>query len=195
MNKQNKTDLLLLVGVSGCGKSTVAETLCSLFDFQEIPSHTTRLKRTGEKDQYEVSAGEKPAYFFISEEEFLEKVNNGEFIENVKFGTAYYGVHKSNVLEGSRIVLVVEPEGAKQITKFYKNSETVNVTLVYLNISLETQIQRMLNRGDTKEMIDKRLSFDDIRERAPELNFDLVFNTEKYSALKIANLINTSIEE
>ncbi len=195
MKNNVKTNLLLLIGVSGCGKSTVAENLCSKHGFQEIPSHTTRAKRIGEKDQYEVEPGEKPAYFFISEEEFLDRVNKGEFIENVKFGASYYGVHKSNVLEGSKIALVVEPEGAKQIAKFYKNSDTVNLTTVYLNISLETQIKRMLNRGDTQDMVNKRLSFDDIRERANEINFDLVFNTEKYSASKIANLINSSIEE
>lgn len=195
LSKKSLTELLLIIGVSGSGKSTIAKKLCEKYSFQEIASHTTRDKRKGEKSQFDVSEGEKPDYIFVSRADFQEMVNKGEFIENVEFGGNFYGVHKSRILSGSRIVLVVEPEGAKQITKFYENDTSVNLTKIYLDISLETQTNRMLDRGDTQEMIDKRLSFDDIRERAKELSFDLIFNTEKYSADKIAYLINASIEE
>lgn len=195
LSKKSLTELLLIIGVSGSGKSTIAKKLCEKYSFQEIASHTTRDKRKGEKSQFDVSEGERPDYIFVSKADFQEMVNKGEFIENVEFGGNFYGVHKSRILSGSRIVLVVEPEGAKQITKFYENDSSVNLTKIHLDISLETQTNRMLDRGDTQEMIDKRLSFDDIRERAKELSFDLIFNTEKYSADKIAYLINASIEE
>lgn len=195
LSKEGITELLLIIGVSGSGKSTIAKKLCEKYSFQEIASHTTRDKRKGEKSQFDVSEGERPDYIFVSKADFQEMVNKGEFIENIEFGGNFYGVHKSRILTGSRIALVVEPEGAKQISKFYENDKTVNLTKIYLDISLETQTKRMLDRGDTQEMIDKRLSFDDIRERASEINFDLVFNTEKYSADKITSLINSSIEE
>ena len=195
LSKTGLTELLLIIGVSGSGKSSIAKKLCEKYNFQEIASHTTRDKRKGEKSQFDVSEGERPDYIFVSKTDFQEMVNKGEFIENIEFGGNFYGVHKSRILTSSRIALVVEPEGAKQITKFYENDTSVYLTKIYLNISIETQVKRMLDRGDTQEMIDKRLSFVDIRERAGEINFDLVFNTEKYSADKITSLINSSIEE
>lgn len=195
MLKNEKTHIVLLTAVSGGGKSTVAKKLCTNFGAVETTSHTTRRKRSGEKDQFEVLPGEKPSYFFISKEEFEAGISNNEFIEHVKFGDNYYGVHKSQSGLSEFLVIVVEPEGQKQINKFYENDDSVIITNVLLIIKEETQIERMRLRGDSEEDIKQRMKIDNIRETSKELTFDLVFNAEVYSADAIANMIFQSLKE
>ena len=74
---QNRGLLIVVSGFSGVGKSTVISKM-----FQKMPnlrfsvSCTSRKPRTGEKDGVD--------YYFITEEEFVKKVKNGEFVEAVK---------------------------------------------------------------------------------------------------------------
>ena len=77
-------NLIVLSGPSGVGKGTVLRRL--LKDYKDIEysiSATTRPGRKGEihgKD-----------YFFLSEEEFFQMVDNNQFIEWAKVHNNYYG--------------------------------------------------------------------------------------------------------
>jgi len=197
-----KIDLYTITGVSGAGKSTLAEVMCKDYGFTETISHTTRVPREGEITEKTAKENEKIAYFFITKAIFRRMENLGEFIESVTFGDNKYGVHKSQVLnysEKSKIVIVVEPEGARQIKAWAKKNsseeKSICVTSVLLNISEDTQIKRMRLRGDKPKDIAKRLEDDNIRERIEIDNFDLILNAEKLSAEKIAAITVSLIEE
>jgi hypothetical protein len=183
-----------------------------MYGYVETISHTTRPPRKGELTQHTAKEGEKPAYFFTSEEDFENMID--EFIENVTFGGNRYGVHESQVVDHNKVVLVVEPDGESQIKEWAKkvNDNLINsiskflstrtgklgkeikVKSFSLEIPIETQIERMRSRGDSEEDIEKRMKFDDIRERSVNTDFAAKFNTTIFSAAQIAKLIAMSTE-
>lgn len=193
--KNIKKTLVLLVSPSGGGKSTVAEIMCAN-GYMETISHTTRIKRTGEKDQHEVKIGERNSYFFVTNSEFNDLVASGEMLEHVIFGGNQYGVHSGQIIDHDKVILVCEPEGVKQIQLWAQNQEEdYNVVVCYLDISKELQVERMLSRGDSMDSIEARMAADDIRERVLELEVDLTFNVKSYSANDIADIIMYSVQK
>ena len=73
-----------MCGPSGTGKSTVLKRLFADYpgQFGFSISHTTRQPRSGEQNGRE--------YHFVTEEEFMRRVENGEFLEWAKFGGNWY---------------------------------------------------------------------------------------------------------
>ncbi|MFL2084082.1 guanylate kinase, partial [Leuconostoc mesenteroides] len=76
--------LIVLSGPSGVGKGTVRKAIFEeeSIDFQYSISATTRQPRAGEVD------GED--YFFVTREQFEEKINNGDMLEYAKYVSNYY---------------------------------------------------------------------------------------------------------
>jgi len=65
--------LIVLVGPSGVGKSTISRSLAERMHLKYIASATTRKKT--EQDL------EGKAYDYVDEETFVKKLENGEFLE------------------------------------------------------------------------------------------------------------------
>lgn len=85
--------LIVLSGPSGVGKGTVRKAIFEEegIDFQYSISATTRQPRVGEVD------GED--YFFVSREEFEQKIVNGDMLEYAQYVNNYYGTPKSFIDE------------------------------------------------------------------------------------------------
>ena len=62
--------IIALIGEAGAGKDTLMKEFLKQHDFHEIISCTTRPPREGEKNGVN--------YFYYSEKDFLEKVNNNK---------------------------------------------------------------------------------------------------------------------
>ena len=114
--KLDKQGLLIVIsGPSGVGKGTVRKALFQRSDHDLVYSisMTTRKPRNGEVD------GED--YYFVSREEFEERIKNDQFLEYAQFVGNYYGTPKDKVLEqlnqGHEVVLEIEVNGASQIKK------------------------------------------------------------------------------
>ena len=72
------TPVFVVTGTSGAGKGTLEKALLvQIPDLALAVSATTRDRREGEEDGRE--------YWFISSEEFEEKLRAGEFLEYVEF--------------------------------------------------------------------------------------------------------------
>jgi guanylate kinase len=69
-----------MCGPSGTGKSTLLTPLLAAHpdSFGFSVSHTTRAPRAGEVDGQH--------YYFVTKEEFMKRVDNGEFLEWAQFG-------------------------------------------------------------------------------------------------------------
>jgi len=103
---------------AGTGKTTLVQMLT-----HEIPrviasvSFTTRPPR----------AGEIPGvhYHFINEEEFLRRIDTGDFLEYVQLYGTYYGTSRSWVEEeqqkGNHVLLVIDTQGAMQLRGKFKS--------------------------------------------------------------------------
>ena len=113
MNKEfSRYGILFVVSApSGAGKTTLCAALRQTPDFVYSVSCTTRVPRAGEID------GED--YHFISEEEFLQRIVAGEFLEHAKVHGKYYGTLRepilSNLRKGVDVLIDVDTQGAAAI--------------------------------------------------------------------------------
>ena len=114
-----KPFLLVLSSPSGGGKTTIARSLLQARDdLGYSVSATTRPRRDGERDGVD--------YHFMSRDEFLRRVDAGEFLEWATYAGNLYGTLRSEIdqifARGRTAVLDVEIEGARQIRANFPNS-------------------------------------------------------------------------
>mgnify|MGYP000925371482 CR=1 FL=1 len=158
-------NLIVLSGPSGVGKGTVLRRL--LKDYKDIEysiSATTRPGRKGEihgKD-----------YFFLSEEEFFQMVDNNQFIEWAKVHNNYYGTPREYVektlQDGRDIILEIDIQGARKVRETYP--EAVYVFLLPPSFS---ELEKRLNKRGTEDEKTKELRLKNAREELKELvNYD-----------------------
>ena len=132
--------LLVLSSPSGGGKTTIARSLLQARDdLAYSVSATTRPMRAGEKDGVD--------YFFLPREEFLRRVEAGEFLEWATYGGNLYGTLRAEIerifARGRTAVLDIEIEGARQLRASFPNS----LHLFVLPPSAEVLVSRLAGRN------------------------------------------------
>jgi guanylate kinase len=144
--------VFVVTGTSGAGKGTLERALLSQMpELQLAVSATTRSRREGEQDGRE--------YWFISQQEFDEKLQAGEFLEYVEFpwgqrsGTLRSEI--ARIRDAGRIPLLdLEPQGALDV----KNSVPGAVTVFVEAPSFEENERRLRERATESEgEIEERL--------------------------------------
>jgi guanylate kinase len=104
--------VFVITGPSGAGKGTLIKRLVERLPELEVAvSATTRPQRPAEEDGRE--------YWFLSEVEFNERVEAGDFLEHVTFVGARYGTLASEIDrisgEGRVCILELEIDGALRV--------------------------------------------------------------------------------
>ena len=147
---KSKGDLIIISGTTCAGKGTVIKKLLANHnDIVLSTSYTSRPKRESELDGVD--------YYFVSQEEFENKIKNGDFLEyaQVQYG-AYYGTPKKEVLElldsGKDVILEIDVQGAKQIKELYPET----ILIFIMAPSMREVKRRIMMRGD--ENIDQIIS-------------------------------------
>ncbi len=144
--------LLILSGPSGSGKDTVIDCLLKRDDQIVCSvSMTTRKPRPGEQDGVN--------YFFVSKEEFEQKIAQDEMLEWAKYGENYYGTPKTPILkwiaEGKTVILNIEVQGAGKI----KEQMPEVRTMFLMPPSVQALRARLKGRGtESDEEIEKRIA-------------------------------------
>ena len=148
-NKKPHGLLIVLVGPSGVGKSTISNLLRERLDVAYIESATTRPKKPGDE------LGKK--YDHITADEFFRRLDHDEFLEYAQVHGDYYGTPKHPALDylydGKDVLFEIDVQGALQIRYQYPDALLVFI----LPPSGATLRQRLLDRGrDAAEDMDKR---------------------------------------
>jgi len=145
--------LIVLSGPSGVGKGTVRKAIFEEdgIDFQYSISATTRQPRIGEVN------GED--YFFVSREDFEEKISNGDMLEYAQYVNNYYGTPKSFIDEtlasGRDVFLEIDVQGALQV----KSKMPEGVYIFLTPPDLTNLRERLVGRGtDSQDVIEKRVT-------------------------------------
>lgn len=157
MSKQfTRSGILFVVSApSGAGKTTLCDALRQTPDFIYSVSCTTRGPRAGEIE------GED--YHFLSEQDFLQRIKAGDFLEYAQVHGKYYGTLRkpicAHLAEGVDVLIDVDTQGAESIRRF--EDEFVRRALCDVFImppDLEELRRRLMKRGtETEEQIDLRL--------------------------------------
>lgn len=152
MKKMNHKGILIVVsGFSGAGKGTLMKQLVHAYDNYALSvSMTTRNPRPGEEEGKE--------YFFVSKDEFEEKIAKDGLIEYANYCDNYYGTPREYVekqLEkGKDVILEIEIQGALKIKKKFPTA-----LLMFVMPPDAAELKRRLEgRGtESQDVIAKRL--------------------------------------
>jgi guanylate kinase len=148
--KLNERGLLVVIsGPSGVGKGTVRKALFNMpgHNLTYSVSMTTRNMRPGEVDGKD--------YYFVSREEFKERIKEGKFLEHAEFVGNYYGTpldRVNNELDnGNEVVLEIEVDGALQVKE--KMPDCVMIFIV--PPGKQALYDRLRRRGTEEEEVIK----------------------------------------
>lgn len=94
-SKEKKEVILAIIGPSAAGKDTLARELSERLDCKSLVSDTTRPRRKGEIDGVD--------YNFLTKAEFLDKIDNKEYLEWTNFKGWFYGTPKSQIKDNISI--------------------------------------------------------------------------------------------
>ena len=151
-----KGAFIIVSAPSGSGKSTIIKWLMDNHPELNLyfsVSCTSRPPRGSEQNGVE--------YFFLSPEEFRERIARDEFLEYEEvYADRFYGTLKAQVEQqadkGQNVVFDVDVKGGCNIKKYYGDRA---LSLFIQPPSVEALRQRLVNRGtDTPEVIESRLA-------------------------------------
>jgi guanylate kinase len=138
--------LVIISAPSGSGKSTIINYILSQgVDLQFSISATSREPRGNEQNGVE--------YYFLSKEDFHDKIRNGEFLEYEEvYSGLYYGTLKSEInrifAENKNVILDLDVVGGCNVKKHYRD----NSLLIFIQPpSIEELKKRLEARGTDTE--------------------------------------------
>lgn len=150
----NTNRLIILTAPSGAGKTSITRFLLEKYDRLSFSvSATTRKPRTGEKDGID--------YYFISVEDFQNKINSQAFVEwEMVYEGKYYGTLKSSLQQiwdaGKVPVLDIDVQGAVHVQQQFPGT---SLTIFIEPPSLEVLKMRLETRqSETPQSLETRLN-------------------------------------
>lgn len=165
---EKKGKIFVISSPSGGGKTTIVRSILS--EFPEIifsVSATTRPKRPDEIDGVH--------YYFLTEEQFLEKIKNDEFIEWERFYDYYYGTLKTfvidNIQKGKSVLLEIDVKGALSVKKIFPDA-----ILIFIDVPSIEELVNRLKRRKTESEADLQKRIDRAKmELSYKDKFDYIF--------------------
>ncbi len=178
----NMGKLIIFSAPSGSGKSTIINRLMQHPELHLAfsISCTSRAPRGTEKNGVE--------YFFLSPEEFKQRITNDEFLEYEEVYTdRFYGTLKQQVetqaARGENVVFDVDVKGGCNIKQFYGDRA---LSIFIQPPSIEELRKRLTGRAtDTPEVIEQRIA---------RAEFELSF-APKFDRIVVNDDLDRAVEE
>ena len=182
----SKGSLIVISGPAGSGKGTIVKLLL------QDESYTVSISTTSRQPRSDDIPG--VTYNFVSSEEFIDMISNGELAEFAEYVGNFYGTPISTITElissGKNVILEIETQGALQI-----KSRFPEAILIWLSPpDYDTLDSRLRGRGtNTDEDINKRLA---AARRELQLlpYYDYIVINEKGKAEEAAEKIRKIVE-
>ncbi|KAA3646488.1 MAG: guanylate kinase [Chloroflexi bacterium] len=142
ISQSNEPLLIVVSGPSGVGKDSVVEAMKTRgLPFHFVVTATTRTARSEEEHGKD--------YFFISNEEFAQMIDEDELLEYAIVYNDYKGIPKEQVRQalasGKDVVMRVDVQGAATVRKI-----SPEAILIFLTTEDEEELVRRLNARKTE---------------------------------------------
>ena len=175
----SRGNLIVISGPSGAGKGTVIERL------REINKNIwLSISMTSR----EIRSNDIPneTYFFVTKEEFEQRIEDGVFLEYAMYNGNYYGTPKDKIVDklnkGIDVVLEIEIQGALKVKELIPDA----IFIFILPPSMKELKNRLVGRGtDSKEKILNRF-----RTAYKEIN-----EVTKYNYVVVNDEIDMAVEK
>ncbi len=167
---------------SGSGKTTIVRHLLKVIPGLEFSISACTRDRRGRTEQ------DGKDYYFLSVDEFKQKIDNGEFIEwEEVYPGNYYGTLKSEIARiwqaGKAVIFDVDVKGGVNLKNYFKEKALA----VFVKVpSLEVLAERLRARGTEDE---KSLS-----ERLYKAQFELQFE-DRFDATIVNDDLQKALQE
>ena len=185
IRQKSKGLLIVISGPSGAGKDTVCNKVVEeMKDTKISVSMTSREPRGKEQNGVE--------YYFVSREEFEEKIANNEFLEYaIVHNNQYYGTPKGKIEEdlnkGKNVILVIDIQGALKIKEILPEA----LFIFIMPPSMEELKERLIKRQtESKKKILERFktAYNEINEYA-KYNYVVVNDKVEKAVDKVKSII------
>lgn len=158
--------MIVLVGESASGKSSIQKNMVDNYRYSRIVSYTTRNPRDNEVDGID--------YHFVTEFQFCRLKEQDFFAEIGCYNGWYYGTAKKDCTDDK--IAVLTPYGLRQLRKI----KDIHIISFYINVPRRDRLIKILQRGDNiEESYRRNLSdvgmFDGIKDEV-----DYVINNYGY---------------
>ena len=181
MIKEKSRGLLIVVsGPSGVGKDTICNRVVEEMDNIRISvSMTSRLPRGNEKEGID--------YYFITKEEFENRIKNDEFLEYATVHSdQYYGTPKENIdaslNNGISVMLVIDIQGALKIKEKIDDA----IFIFILPPSMSVLKKRLVDRNtESREKVIERF-----KTAYKEIN-----EFKKYNYVVVNDILDTAVDK
>ena len=182
--------LVVISGPSGVGKGTIVKLLLDADkSLVESVSCTTRAPRAGEENGKD--------YFFISKEEFSDRIAANDFLEYDEHFGNFYGTPRSFVerqLKEKSVILEIEVVGALNVKRLMPSSA---VLIMVAPPSMEELEKRLSGRGsEGDEELKTRMQR--VRyelDQAPLYDYVIVNDDSRETMRKIMEIIRREKEK
>ena len=126
---KERGNLIVISGPSGAGKGTIVDGLKNVNENIWVSiSMTSREPRKNDIPD--------ETYFFVSREEFEERISRGEFLEYAIYNENYYGTPRDKIAhkleQGYDVVLEIEIQGALKVKELVDEVD-INRSTFYLH--------------------------------------------------------------
>lgn len=174
--------IIIISAPSGCGKSTIINAIIGNgdIDLQFSISATSRPPRGEEQNGIH--------YYFLSEEEFRNRVANDEFIEYEEvYPGRFYGTLRSEIAricgEGHNVILDIDVKGGVNVKRQYGD----HARSIFIKPPSVDELRRRLeNRAtDTPDAIDSRVA---------KADYEISFASQ-YDCCVVNDDLSTAIDE
>ena len=174
--------LIVMVGPSGVGKSTISRRLEKELKVSYTVSVTTRPKEPGEEEKGKV-------YDHVDKLEFFRRLDSDQYLEYAQVYGNYYATPKRPALdyltEGRDVLLEIDVQGALQVRHHYPDA----LLIFILPPDEPTLLQRLTDRDrDSAEDINKRF-------RAAKREIHMAKGSRAFDYMVINDKLDRAVEE
>jgi guanylate kinase len=149
--RRGRPSVIVVTGPSGAGKGTLIHELVARVPALEVTvSATTRDRRPGEQNGHE--------YWFLTPEDFLARIERGEFLEHVEYVSGHrYGTLRSELdrirANGHVPLLELETKGAREVAAKEPDAVTIFISATVDELERRLRDRATESTGEIGERI------------------------------------------